>query len=212
MKMVTSDEKMGDQVDSSSADPDNSTLAGMLSLKSIHPHLFPADSGNGTHEKEQEDEAEPEGFTEEKKRLLKILLGCSYTVVALVVLLVLYALLWSDFSLCRARARYLLARQNAEAQQDLAFQMMDIASDRESLRLKTRNLERKLKEKTEVGNFAIRTGLDNEPEHADYTVDIRRDVNLKRGMDQAQLEEVRQNIKRNKAIVDEMSENIDKSG
>ena len=63
-----------------------------------------------------------------------------------------------------------------------------------------------------VGNFAIRTGLDNEPEHADYTVDIRRDVNLKRGMDQAQLEEVRQNIKRNKAIVDEMSENIDKSG
>ena len=43
-------------------------------------------------------------------------------------------------------------------------------------------------------------------------MDIRRDVNLKRGMDQAQLEEVRQNIKRNKAIVDEMSENIDKSG
>ena len=198
-------------MNSSSVDPDNSTLA-MLSLKSIHPHLFPADSGNGTREKEQAKEAEPEGYTEEKKRVIKILLGCSYTVVALTILLVLYALLCSDFSICRVRARYLLARQNAEAQQDLAFQMMDIASDRESLRLKTRNLERKLKEKTEVGNFAIRTGLDNEPEHADYTVDIRRDVNLKRGMDQAQLEEVRQNIKRNKAIVEEMSENIDKSG
>ena len=89
---------------------------------------------------------------------------------------------------------------------------MDIASDRESLRLKTHNLERKLKEKTEVGTFAIRTGLDHEPENADYTVDIRRNVNLKRGMTEAQLEEVRQNIKRNKAIVDEMAVNIEKSG
>ena len=213
VKVVTPDGALGGQVDnSSSAAPDNSTLAGMLSLKSTHPNLFPANSGNGTKEEGQADEDEPEGYTEEKKRVINILLGCSYTVVALTLLLVLYALLWSDFSVCRARARYLLARQNAEAQQDLAFQMMDIASDRESLRLKTRNLERKLKEKTEVGNFAIRTGLDNEPEHADYTVDIRRDVNLKRGMDQAQLEEVRQNIKRNKAIVEEMSENIDKSG
>ena len=210
VKVVTSEEKMGDQVNSS-VDPDNSTLA-MLSLKSIHPHLFPANSGNGTNGRKQAEEAETEGFTREKKHLLKILMGCSFTVATLVVLLVLYALLCSEFSIGRVRARYLLARQNAEAQQDLAFQFMDIASDRESLRLKTHNLERKLKEKTEVGSFAIRTGLDNEPEHADYTVDIRRDVNLKRGMDQAQLEEVRQNIKRNKAIVDEMSENIDKSG
>ena len=86
--------------------------------------------------------------------------------------------------------------------------MMDIASERESLRIKTRNLERKLKEETKVGDFAIRTGLDQEPEQADYTIDIRRNVNLKRGMDQAQLEEVRQNIKRNKAIVSEMSDNL----
>ena len=87
--------------------------------------------------------------------------------------------------------------------------MMDIASDRESLRIKTRNLERKLKEETKVGDFAIRTGLDQEAEQADYTIDIRRNVNLKRGMDQAQLEDVRQNIKRNKAIVQEMSDNVD---
>ena len=87
--------------------------------------------------------------------------------------------------------------------------MMDIASDRESLRIKTRNLEGKLKEVTKVGDFAIRTGLDQEAEQADYTIDIRRNVNLKRGMDQAQLEDVRQNIKRNKAIVQEMSDNID---
>ena len=59
-----------------------------------------------------------------------------------------------------------------------------------------------------MGDFAIRTGLDQEPEQADYTIDIRRDVNLKRGMDQAQLEEVRQNIRKNKALVSEMSDNL----
>ena len=211
VKVATSDVKMSDQVNSSSVDPENSTLA-LLDLKSLHPHLFPADGGNGTHEEEQEGEAEPEVFTEEKKRLLKILMGCSFTVAALVILLVLYVLLCSEFSVCHVRARYLLERQNAEAQQDLAFQFMDIASDRESLRAKARNLEVKLKEKTEVGNFAIKTGLDHEPENADYTVDIKRNVNLKRGMTEAQLEEVRQNIKRNKAIVDEMADNIEKSG
>ena len=210
VKVVTSEEKMGDQVNSS-VDPDNSTLA-MLSLKSIHPHLFPANNGNGTNGRKQAEEAESEGFTREKKHLLKILMGCSFTVAALVVLLVLYALLCSEFSIGRVRARYLLARQNAEAQQDLAFQLMDIAGDRESLRLKTHNLERKLKEKTEVGTFAIKTGLDHETENADYTVDLRRNVNLKRGMTEAQLEEVRMNIKRNRAIVDEMADNIDMSG
>ena len=60
-----------------------------------------------------------------------------------------------------------------------------------------------------MGNFAIRTGLDQEAEQADYTVDIRSNVNLKRGMDAAQLEDVRQNIKRTKALVEEMSDNID---
>ena len=211
VKVVAPDVKMSDQVNSSSVDPENSTLA-LLDLKSLHPYLFPADSGNGTHEKEQEDEAEPEGFTEEKKRLLKILMGCSFTVAALVILLVLYVLLCSEFSVCHVRARYLLERQSAEAQQDLAFQFMEAASDRESLRAKARNLEVKLQEKTDIGNFAIKTGLDHEPENAEYTVDIKRNVNLKRGMTEAQLEDVRQNIKRNKAIVDEMADNIEKSG
>ena len=209
VKVGKPDGMLGGQVDDSfSSALNSSTLAGILSLKS-HPKLFPANDGNGTEEEEQAKGADSEGYTEEEQQVINILLGCSYTVLALTMLLVLYVLLWSDFSICRARARYLLAEQNAEAQQGLAFQMMDIASDRESLRIKTRNLEGKLKEVTKVGDFAIRTGLDQEPEQADYTIDIRRNVNLKRGMDQAQLEEVRQNIKRNKAIVQEMSDNID---
>ena len=209
VKVVKPDGMLGGQVDNSSSSALNSsTLAGILSLKSTQPNLFPADGGNGTEEEEQAKGANPEGYTEEEQQVINILLGCCYTVVALTMLLVLYVLAWSDFSICRARARYLLAEQNAEAQQGLAFQMMDIASERESLRIKTRNLERKLKEETKVGDFAIRTGLDQEPEQADYTIDIRRNVNLKRGMDQAQLEEVRQNIKRNKAIVSEMSDNL----
>ena len=108
VKVVAPDVKMSDQMNSSSVDSQNSTLA-LLDLKSLHPHLFPADGGNGTHEKEQAEEAEPEGFTEEKKRLLKILMGCSFTVAALVILLVLYVLLCSEFSVCHVRARYLLA-------------------------------------------------------------------------------------------------------
>ena len=181
-------------------------------LKSLHPYLFPADNKNGTHEEEQEGEAEPEVFTEEKKRLLKILMGCSFTVAALVILLVLYILMCSEFSVCRVRARYLLERQSAEAQQDLAFQFMEAASDRESLRAKARNLEVKLQEKTDIGTFAIKTGLDHERENAEYTVDIKKKVSLKRGMTEAELGEVRNNIKRNKAIVDEMAANIEKSG
>ena len=211
VKVVTADVKVSDQLNSSSVDPQNSTLA-LLDLKSLHPYLFPADSGNKTHERAQEDEAEPEGFTEEKKRLFKILMGCSFTVAALVILLVLYILMCSEFSVCRVRARYLLERQSAEAQQDLAFQFMEAASDRESLRAKARNLEVKLQEKTDIGTFAIKTGLDHERENAEYTVDIKKKVSLKRGMTEAELGEVRNNIKRNKAIVDEMAVNIEKSG
>ena len=211
VKVGTSDDQVGDQANSSSVDPENSTLV-LLSPKLLHPYLFPANIGNGTHENEQEDEAKPEGFTEEKKRLLQILMGCSFTVAALVILLVLYVLLCSEFSVCRVRARYLLERQSAEAQQDLAFQFMEAASDRESLRARARDLEVKLREKTDIGRFAIKTGLDHEPENAEYTVDIKRNVNLKRGMTEAELGEVRQNIKRNKAIVDEMADNIEKSG
>ena len=211
VKVVTADVKVSDQVNSSSVDPQNSTLA-LLDLKSLHPYLFPANSGNKTHERVQEDEAEPEGFTEEKRRLFRILMGCSITVAALVILLVLYTLMCSEYSVCRGRARYLLERQSAEAQQDLAFQFMEAASDRESLRARARNLEVKLQEKTDIGTFAIKTGLDYERENAEYTVDIKKKVSLKRGMTEAELGEVRNNIKRNKAIVDEMAVNIEKSG
>ena len=211
VKVVTADVKVSDQLNSSSVDPQNSTLA-LLDLKSLHPYLFPADSGNKTHERAQEDEAEPEGFTEEKKRLFRILMGCSITVAALVILLVLYTLMCSEYSVCRGRARYLLERQSAEAQQDLAFQFMEAASDRESLRARARNLEVKLQEKTDIGTFAIKTGLDYERENAEYTVDIKKRVSLKRNMTEAELGEVRNNIKRNKAIVDEMAANLEMSG
>ena len=211
VKVVTADVKVSDQVASSSVDPQNSTLA-LLDLKSLHPYLFPANSGNKTHERVQEDEAEPEGFTEEKRRLFRILMGCSITVAALVILLVLYTLMCSEYSVCRGRARYLLERQSAEAQQDLAFQFMEAASDRESLRARARNLEVKLQEKSDIGTFAIKTGLDYERENAEYTVDIKKRVSLKRNMTEAELGEVRNNIKRNKAIVDEMAVNIEKSG
>ena len=211
VKVVTADVKVSDQVNTSSVDPQNSTLA-LLDLKSLHPYLFPANSGNKTHERVQEDEAEPEGFTEEKRRLFRILMGCSITVAALVILLVLYTLMCSEFSVCRVRARYLLERQSAEAQQDLAFQFMEAASDRESLRARARNLEVKLQEKTDIGTFAIKTGLDCEREDAEYTVDIKKRVSLKRNMTEAELGEVRNNIKRNKAIVDEMAANLEMSG
>ena len=211
VKVVTADVKVSDQVASSSVDPQNSTLA-LLDLKSLHPYLFPANSGNKTHERVQEDEAEPEGFTEEKRRLFRILMGCSITVAALVILLVLYTLMCSEYSVCRGRARYLLERQSAEAQQDLAFQFMEAASDRESLRARARNLEVKLQEKTDIGTFAIKTGLDCEREDAEYTVDIKKRVSLKRNMTEAELGEVRNNIKRNKAIVDEMAANLEMSG
>ena len=179
--------------------------------------LFPADNENGnrTHEDEQGDEAEPEDFTEEKKRVLKILMGCAFTVAALVIILVCYVLLCSEWSVCRVRARYLVERQSAEAQADLAFQFMEAASDRESLRARARDLEVELQEKTNIGTFAIKTGLDHERD-AEYTVDIKKRLSLKRGMTEAELGEVRDNIKRNKAIVDEMAVNmavsIEKSG
>ena len=216
VKAVAADVKMNEQVDSSSVDIENSTLA-LLDLKSLHPSLFPADNenGNGTHEDEQGDEAEPEDFTEEKKRVLKILMGCAFTVAALVIILVCYVLLCSEWSVCRVRARYLVERQSAEAQADLAFQFMEAASDRESLRARARDLEVELQEKTNIGTFAIKTGLDHERD-AEYTVDIKKRLSLKRGMTEAELGEVRDNIKRNKAIVDEMAVNmavsIEKSG
>ena len=193
-------------------DDENSTLA-LLDLKSLHPSLFPADDGNGsgTHEDEQGGEAEPKDFTEEKERLLKILMGCAFTVAALVIILVCYVLLCSEWSVCRVRARYLVERQSAEAQADLAFQFMEAASDRESLRARARDLEVELQEKTNIGTFAIKTGLDHERD-AEYTVDIKKRLSLKRGMTEAELGEVRNNIKRNKAIVDEMAVNIEKSG
>merc|ERR1711994_1023920 len=77
VKAVAADVKMNDQVDFSPVDIENSTLA-LLDLKSLHPSLFPADNGNGseTYEDEQGSEAEPKNFTEEKKRLLEILVGC----------------------------------------------------------------------------------------------------------------------------------------
>ena len=86
--------------------------------------------------------------------------------------------------------------------------MMDIASERESLRIKTRNLEKKLKEETKMGDFAIVTGLDQEPEQADYTINIKKDLDVKKGMDEAQLREVHQNIRKNVELVSEMSENL----
>ena len=216
VKAVAADVKMNEQVDFSSVDDENSTLA-LLDLKSLHPSLFPADNENGnrTHEDEQGDEAEPEDFTEEKKRVLKILMGCAFTVAALVIILVCYVLLCSEWSVCRVRARYLVERQSAEAQADLAFQFMEAASDRESLRARARDLEVELQEKTNIGTFAIKTGLDHERD-AEYTVDIKKRLSLKRGMTEAELGEVRDNIKRNKAIVDEMAVNmavsIEKSG
>ena len=216
VKAVAADVKMNDQVDFSPVDIENSTLA-LLDLKSLHPSLFPADDGNGsgTHEDEQGGEAEPKDFTEEKERLLKILMGCAFTVAALVIILVCYVLLCSEWSVCRVRARYLVERQSAEAQADLAFQFMEAASDRESLRARARDLEVKLQEKTDIGTFAIKTGLDHERD-AEYTVDIKKRLSLKRGMTEAELGEVRDNIKRNKAIVDEMAVNmavsIEKSG
>ena len=216
VKAVAADVKMNEQVDFSSVDDENSTLA-LLDLKSLHPSLFPADDGNGsgTHEDEQGGEAEPKDFTEEKERLLKILMGCAFTVAALVIILVCYVLLCSEWSVCRVRARYLVERQSAEAQADLAFQFMEAASDRESLRARARDLEVELQEKTNIGTFAIKTGLDHERD-AEYTVDIKKRLSLKRGMTEAELGEVRDNIKRNKAIVDEMAVNmavsIEKSG
>ena len=216
VKAVEADVKMDDRVDTSSVDIENSTLA-LLDLKSLHPSLFPADNGNGngTHEDEQGGEAEPKDFTEEKERLLKILMGCAFTVAALVIILVCYVLLCSEWSVCRVRARYLVERQSAEAQADLAFQFMEAASDRESLRARARDLEVELQEKTNIGTFAIKTGLDHERD-AEYTVDIKKRLSLKRGMTEAELGEVRDNIKRNKAIVDEMAVNmavsIEKSG
>ena len=208
VKAVEADVKMDDRVDTSSVDIENSTLA-LLDLKSLHPSLFPADNGNGngTHEDEQGGEAEPKDFTEEKKRLLEILMGCAFTVAALVIILVCYVLLCSEWSVCRVRARYLVERQSAEAQADLAFQFMEAASDRESLRARARDLEVKLQEKTDIGTFAIKTGLDHERD-AEYTVDIKKRLSLKRGMTEAELGEVRDNIKRNKAIVDEMAVNM----
>ena len=216
VKAVAAEVKMNEQVDFSSVDDENSTLA-LLDLKSLHPSLFPADDGNGsgTHEDEQGGEAEPKDFTEEKERLLKILMGCAFTVAALVIILVCYVLLCSEWSVCRVRARYLVERQSAEAQADLAFQFMEAASDRESLRARARDLEVELQEKTNIGTFAIKTGLDHERD-AEYTVDIKKRLSLKRGMTEAELGEVRDNIKRNKAIVDEMAVNmavsIEKSG
>ena len=157
--------------------------------------------------REQGSEAEPKNFTEEKKRLLEILVGCAFTVAALVIILVCYILQCSKWSVCRVRARYLLEQQNAEAQQELAFQYMEAASDRESLRAKARKLEVELQEKTDIGTFAIRTGLDHERD-AEYTVDIKKRLSLKRGMAKAELDEVRDNIKRNKTIVDDMAVNM----
>ena len=208
VKAVAADVKMNDQVDFSPVDIGNSTLA-LLDLKSLHPSLFPADNGNGseTYEDEQGSEAEPKNFTEEKKRLLEILVGCAFTVAALVIILVCYILQCSEWSVCRVRARYLLEQQNAEAQQELAFQYMEAASDRESLRAKARKLEVELQEKTDIGTFAIRTGLDHERD-AEYTVDIKKRLSLKRGMAKAELDEVRDNIKRNKTIVDDMAVNM----
>ena len=217
VKAVAADEKMNEQVDFSSVDVKNSTLAvdvenstwALLDLRTLHPSLFPADDekGNGTHEDEQGGEAEPKDFTEEKERLLQILMGCAFTVAALVVILVCYILLCSEWSVCRVRARYLLEQQNAEAQQELAFQYMEAASDRESLRARARKLEVELQEKTDIGTFSIRTGLDHERD-AEYTVDIKKRLSLKRGMAKAELDEVRDNIKRNKTIVDEMAVNM----
>ena len=208
VKAVAADVKMNDQVDFSPVDIENSTLA-LLDLKSLHPSLFPADNenGNGTHEDEQGGEAEPKDFTEEKERLLKILMGCAFTVAALVIILVCYVLLCSEWSVCRVQARYLVERQSAEAQADLAFQFMEAASDRESLRARARDLEVELQEKTNIGTFAIRTGLDHERD-AEYTVDIKKRLSLKRGMAKAELDEVRDNIKRNKTIVDDMAVNM----
>ena len=208
VKTVAADVKMDEQVDSFPEDTENSTLA-LLDLKMLHPYLFPADNGSGneTHEDGQESKAEPEGFSEEKERLFRILMGCAFTVAALVVILVCYILLCSEWSVCRVRARYLLEQQNAEAQQELAFNYMEAASDRESLRARARKLEVELQEKTDIGTFSIRTGLDHERD-AEYTVDIKKRLSLKRGMAKAELDEVRDNIKRNKTIVDEMAANM----
>ena len=84
---------------------------------------------------------------------------------------------------------------------------MEAASDRESLRARARKLEVELQEKTDIGTFAIRTGLDHERD-AEYTVDIKKRLSLKRGMAKAELDEVRDNIKRNKTIVDDMAVNM----
>ena len=148
------------------------------------------------------------GFTEEEQQFVDILLGCTYTVLVLTVLMLIYVFTWSDFSICKARARYQIAEKNARSQQGLAHQFMDIASERESLRIKTRALEKKLKEKTKMGDFAIVTGLDQEQEQADYTINIKKDLDVKKGMDEAQLEEVHQNIVKNVEIVSEMSRNL----
>ena len=43
-------------------------------------------------------------------------------------------------------------------------------------------------------------------------MDIKKRVSLKRNMTEAELGEVRNNIKRNKAIVDEMAANLEMSG
>ena len=44
--------------------------------------------------------------------------------------------------------------------------------------------------------------------HWRLTMDIKKRLSLKRGMAKAELDEVRDNIKRNKTIVDEMAANM----
>ena len=192
---------------SSSSTLNRSALAGVFSLKMTHPKLFPGVVANKTEEEGQTKETDQEGFTEEEQRFVNILLGCTYTVLVLTVLMLIYVFTWFDFSICKARARYLIAERNTRSQQGLAHQFMDIASERESLRVKTRALEKKLKETTNLGDVAILTGLDQE-QPGDYTINIQKNLDVKKGMDEAQLEEVRQNVAKNQEIVSEMSMNI----
>ena len=192
---------------SSSSTLNRSALAGVFSLKMTHPKLFPGVVANKTEEEGQTKETDQEGFTEEEQRFVNILLGAAYSVLVLTMLLLIYVLTWSDFSICKARARYQIAEKNARSQQGLAHQFMDIASERESLRVKTRALEKKLKETTNLGDVAILTGLDQE-QPGDYTINIQKNLDVKKGMDEAQLEEVRQNVAKNQEIVSEMSRNI----
>ena len=203
--------KLDEQFDNSLDDPgllafNHSAMDEVFSLKTAHPGLFPGGDRNETKEGEQTDSEQQEELTEKEQEVINVVLGMAYTVLALTVLMVIYVLAFSDFSICKARNSYLIKERNARSQQGLAHLTMRIASERESVRVQKKTLEEKL-ESENLGKVAVLTGLEEE-QPGDYTIDLQEDLEVKESIDEKDLKVVQERVSRNLRLVKEMNENL----